>query len=86
MFRRIVTSNALLPAGVFAIARDKRFFLTAPTPLRLDTNKVEETDDDVYDVFEDDDLWFMEELLGEGGEMDFVIPSEEARMLQGEKQ
>lgn len=85
MFRRIVSSSGLAPALVAGVlGAQKNSLFCNPTPARL--NNDVETDSDEFDVFDDDSMWFMEELLSEGGEMDFVIPSEDARMLQGEKQ
>ena len=43
-------------------------------------------EEDAFDVFEEDDDWFIQELLGdEEGEMDFVIPGADLGVLEGEK-
>ena len=43
-------------------------------------------EEDAFDVFEEDDDWFIQELLGaEEGEQDFVIPEADLGVLQGEK-
>ena len=84
MFRRIALSSGLLPALPTAFSGiQQRLMFSAPTQIRL---QGAEAESDEFDVFDDDNMWFMEELLSEGGEMDFVIPADDARILQGEKQ
>lgn len=78
---RVVVAPVAAPVVVAAVAfRPTRFMLSKKPAAALDE------EEDAFDVFEEDDDWFLQELLGaEEGEQDFVIPEADLGVLQGEK-